>query len=236
MNTAVKYPDRAGNFLSGALAMLPLCISVIPWGILAGSMAVQSGLSFPQSLGMSAILFAGAAQLVTLSMLNSGVSGLVIVLSVFFITAQHFLYGLTLREKVSSYRGPFRFLIGFLLTDELFALSMSRKENDSFSAAFMLGAGLVFYLCWVIFSLTGILLASSVPDLSRFHLDFSIIATFASIVVPMVNRSPVLVGTLSALGLSMIFTVWHIAGAIIFAGVAGMAIALAVESIIGESQ
>lgn len=236
MTTAVNVQRRAGDFLAGTLAMLPLCLSVIPWGILAGSMAVQSGLNFSLSLGMSAIIFAGAAQLVTLTMLLSGANAAVIVISVFFITAQHFLYGLTLREKVSNYPRTLRFLTGFLLTDELFALSMSRKESATLSPAFVLGAGLSFYLCWVLFSLTGIVLASSVPDLSRYHLDFSIIATFTAIVVPMINRQPVLMGTLSALGLSMILTALHFSGAIIFAGVAGMAVAVMVERVVGEEK
>ena len=82
--------------------MLPLCISVIPWGILAGSMAIQAGLSFWQSIGMSAIIFAGAAQLVTLGLTMAGASLFTIVVSVFFITSQHFIYGMTLREFVLS--------------------------------------------------------------------------------------------------------------------------------------
>ncbi|HBQ78707.1 MAG TPA: branched-chain amino acid ABC transporter permease, partial [Erwinia persicina] len=46
------------GFFTGVVNMLPLCLSVVPWGILAGSMAVQAGLTLPQSIGMSAILFA----------------------------------------------------------------------------------------------------------------------------------------------------------------------------------
>ncbi len=86
------------GFMAGVIEMLPLCVSVLPWGILAGSMAVQSGLSFWQSVGMSAIVYAGAAQLVTLGLLVSGANILTIIISVFFITSQHLIYGLSLRR------------------------------------------------------------------------------------------------------------------------------------------
>lgn len=41
--------------LQGGVAILPLCLAVVPWGVLAGSMALQSGLTPAQGLGMSAI-------------------------------------------------------------------------------------------------------------------------------------------------------------------------------------
>lgn len=236
MTIPSQISARHNGFMHGAVAMLPLCLSVIPWGILAGSMAIQSGLTFSQSLGMSAIIYAGAAQLVTLGMLLTGANAWVIAVSVFFLTAQHFLYGLTLRQQVSVFSARLRIPVGFLLTDELFALSTARRECSALTPGFMLGAGLTFYLCWVLCSLAGILMASSVPELGRFHLDFSIIATFASLVVPMINRPAVLAGVCSSLGLSMLFAAWHFSGAIIVAGLSGMAVALLVARLCGEKE
>ena len=83
------------------VAILPLCSAVVPWGILAGSMALQNGLTPAQGLGMSAIVFAGAAQLVAMGMIKGGAGLLAILLSIFFVTAQHFLYALRLRERIA---------------------------------------------------------------------------------------------------------------------------------------
>ncbi|XDZ52109.1 AzlC family ABC transporter permease [Neisseriaceae bacterium CLB008] len=207
------------DFLKGGVDMLPLCLAVLPWGILAGSMAVNTGLSLAQSIGMSAIIFAGAAQLVTLGMLAAGASMLTIVVSVFFITAQHLLYGLTLRPQIAPMKPLRRFGLGFLLTDELFALSTGDKKS---SFAYLFGAGLTFYLAWVLFSLAGIALASAVPDLDAYHLDFSIVATFITIVVPMLRNFASLVGVVVSLVLSIVLTHLQIEGAIIVAGLLGM--------------
>ncbi|MCG8708102.1 AzlC family ABC transporter permease [Brenneria sp. 4F2] len=217
-----KAPSPWSGFIAGALAMLPLCLSVIPWGVLAGSMAVQSGLSLWQAIGMSAIIFAGAAQLVTIGLLLSGASMLTIIISIFFLTAQHFIYGLTLREFVSLLQVRYRIPIGFLLTDELFALSMAQKGKRAMTPGYLIGAGLIFYLCWNICSLLGIFMANAIPDLGKYHLDFSIIATFITLIVPMINRLSVFSGVMFSVSCSMLLSYYHIEGAIIISGLGGM--------------
>ena len=224
------------SVMRGAIEMLPLCVSVIPWGILAGSMAIQSGLTFWQSVGMSAIVFAGAAQLVTLGLTMTGASVLTIIVSVFFITSQHFIYGLTLREFVSCLKTKLRLPIGFLLTDELFALSETKNKRTELTPGYMIGAGLTFYLSWNVFSLMGIVMASSVPDLDKYHLDYSIVATFITIVVPMIKKISTLAGVAISLALSMILSYWQVEGAIVLAGLTGMFSSVAVSVMIKEKQ
>ena len=154
MTTTTDFPaSPLKDFLTGALHMTPLNLAVVPWAILAGSMAVDSGLTFAQSVAMSAMVFAGAAQLVTLGLLNSGAGVITIIVSVFFITSQHLLYGLTLRPHVRPFSPLQRAGIGFLLTDELFAVSVAGRQRLSF--AYLFGAGLSFYLVWVLVSILG---------------------------------------------------------------------------------
>ncbi|MGM3175266.1 AzlC family ABC transporter permease [Dickeya lacustris] len=227
-------PDSASRrFLHGSLAMLPLCLSVIPWGILAGSMAVQAGLPFWQALGMSAIIFAGAAQLVTLGLVMSGSSTLTILLTVMVITAQHLIYGLTLRPFIAPLHARYRLLLGFLLTDELFALTVTAKSR--LTTAYLIGAGLTFYLCWVLCSLAGVMMANAIPHLERYHLDFSIIATFITLIVPMVKRLSILTGTLFSLFMSMGLAYWYIEGTLVIAGLGGMAVCVLTARLRGES-
>lgn len=232
LNISSKHhPSNWHGFFTGVLNMLPLCLSVLPWGILAGSMAVQSGLTIGQSIGMSAIVFAGAAQLVSLSLVMSGASFFTVAVSVFFITAQHFLYGLTLREHVAEMSARHRISIGFLLTDELFALSSANKEKKPLTPGYLIGAGVTFYLSWNLFSFLGILMASSVPNLDKYHLDFSIVATFITIVVPMIKKSSVLFGVVYSLFMSMMLSWLNIEGAIVIAGISGMFVSVMVARI-----
>lgn len=217
---------RTSHFWRGAAHILPLCLAVLPWGLLAGSMAVNSGLTPMQGIGLSVFVFAGAAQLVTISMLAAGSGFLAILLTVGIITAQHLLYGLILREKVSTMPRRQRLAIGFLLTDELFALAVGKKE---FGFSYLLGAGLCFYLFWLLFTIAGVVLAANVPNLADYHLDFSIVATFVAIVVPMIKSWSTLVGVLVSLVLSLVLNSANVGGAMVLAGLAGMACTVAME-------
>ncbi|QVK24658.1 hypothetical protein KHX94_09710 [Shewanella dokdonensis] len=77
-------------------------------------------------------------------------------------------------------------------------------------------------------SALGIWLAASVPDLAKYHLDFSIIATFITIVVPMVKNLSTLAGVLCSLLLSAALSLAQVEGAIVMAGIAGMIFAVIV--------
>jgi hypothetical protein len=59
-------------FLRGAAAIMPLSLATAPWGLLAGSMAIEANLTPLQGQGLSSIVFAGAAQLVAIGMLKGG--------------------------------------------------------------------------------------------------------------------------------------------------------------------
>ncbi|MBO1272216.1 AzlC family ABC transporter permease [Shewanella sp. 4t3-1-2LB] len=233
--SAHSLRGQRAQFFKGAIDIIPLCLAVLPWGLLAGSMAIQSGLDVWQSLGMSAIIFAGAAQLVTLSMLISGANVFSIIITIFFLTSQHFIYGLTLREFVTQLKLKYCLPIGFLLTDELFALSVPKVREQALTVSYLIGAGLTFYLFWVIVSALGIWLAASVPDLAKYHLDFSIIATFITIVVPMIKSLSTLAGVLCSLLLSAALSLAQVEGAIVIAGIAGMMFAVAVAHLTRKS-
>lgn len=225
MTTTTALPAAPlKDFSTGALHMTPLNLAVVPWAILAGSMAVDSGLTFAQSVAMSAMVFAGAAQLVTLGLLNSGAGVITILVSVFFITSQHLLYGLTLRPHVRPFSPLQRAGIGFLLTDELFAVSVAGRQRLSF--AYLFGAGLSFYLVWVLVSILGIVLAHSISDLSRLRLDFSVVATLLAIVVPLIKSKSALAGALFSFVVTIILTRAGIQGSAVIAGVSAMLLAV----------
>ena len=67
----------------GLVASLALVPSVFVYGTVFGGLAVQAGLRTLEVLGMSLLVFAGAAQFVAVPMIAAGVSPLAIVLTTF---------------------------------------------------------------------------------------------------------------------------------------------------------
>ncbi|HCF0048212.1 TPA: AzlC family ABC transporter permease, partial [Pseudomonas aeruginosa] len=170
----------------------------------------------------SAIVFAGAAQLVAIGMLKGGAGFFSIIFTTLLLTSQHLLYGMSLRPVLSPLPGRWRIGLGFLLTDEFFALA-SQHDRRNFNRWYALGVGLTFYIAWNLFTLAGILLGRSIPGLEHLGLDFSIAATFIALVAPLVRNVPTLVCVATSLFCSVLFSHWQWSSALVLAGLAGMA-------------
>lgn len=224
---------QRSSFIHGVRDILPLSIAVFPWAILAGSMAIDAGLSFAQAFAMSAVIFAGAAQLVSLGLVMSGASFLTILITIFFLTSQHFIYALDLRKDVKAFPFYKRWIIGFLLTDELFAVANSNSTKRNFS--YFLGAGLSFYCAWCVFSILGIYLAQKIPDLEKLHLDFSIIAIFVLIIIPLIKSFSALLGVIASIFAAYLFRYFQIEAGLVLSGLIGMMVAKIAESLRGTA-
>ncbi|QIA64908.1 branched-chain amino acid ABC transporter permease [Vibrio astriarenae] len=218
-----KEVNKARSLLKGTIAMMPLSLAVVPWGFLAGSFAIDSGLTPLEGQAMSAILFAGAAQLVAMGMIKAGASVMTMVVTIFFITSRHFLYGLSMRSHISHLPMRWRVCLGFLLTDELFALCGHHKPNH-FDPWYALGAGFSFYLIWNFATFVGIVVGAQIPDLQHYGLEFAIAATFIAIVVPNIKSWPVLLAALSGLVSSVVLSYLGIESGLVIASLIGMSV------------
>lgn len=223
------------QLIKGVIAVSPLCVAVIPWGILAGSYAIEVGMTMLEAQAMSAIVYAGSAQLVALGMINSGVGLGTLLLTTFFITSRHFLYGLTMRDRIAPMSLKWRLLFGHWLTDELFAIC-GTQPKEQFDRWFALGVAGGFYFAWNIISFIGIVLGSYIPNLTEYGLEFAVAATFIAIVFPLVKNIPVAATVLVSLVLSVLLTRFNIDGALIIASVSGMATGYVCETYFKDSH
>lgn len=221
MDVVETQPTSLRFFWQGMLAISPLSLAVIPWGLLAGSYAIDIGLTPVEAQALSAILFAGAAQLVATGMFDANVGLWTMLLTTFFITSRHFLYSMSMREKISPLPLRWRLGLGFLLTDELFAVCGHQKKQE-FSKWYALGAGFSFYLVWNIASFVGIVAGKQIPNLDQWGLEFAVAATFIAIVIPTIKSVPVLVSAATALVASVALNFWQIEGSLIIASVVAM--------------
>lgn len=215
--------------------MIPLSIAVLPWGLLAGSFAIDIGLHPLEGQALSAILFAGSAQLVAMGMIKAGAGLTTMLLTTFFITSRHFLYSVSMRSKISPLPLRWRLALGFLLTDELFAVC-GHQTDKQFNRWYALGAGLSFYLFWNLATFAGIVAGSYIPALNELGLEFAVAATFIAIVIPTIKNIPILVSVLGALVLSVGLTYWEIEGSLMFASVGGMLLGYLTEKYWGEQS
>lgn len=207
--------------LKGLLDMLPLCLAVIPWGILCGSLAIQNGFSALETQAMSLLVFAGSAQLVAIELIAGNTPLLTILFTTFIISSRHFLYGLAVRHKIIDQPMRWRLPISFVLTDELFAFSQHRKAyRTKIRLIYALSAGFSFYIAWNLWTLIGIVAGAMLPDLTHLGLDFAIAATFIALVIPGIKNIASLVtvivaGISATLLKSIEFELWLVCSALL---------------------
>lgn len=183
----------------GVIAITPLSVAVIPWGILTGALAMQAGLNSLQAQSLSLFVFAGAAQLSGIGMMAAAVPAPSILGSTAVISARHLLYSMVFRSHVEGLRWPMRAGIAFVLTDEMFVVSEAHtKRTGSFSALYALSAGITFYLVWNLATYGGIVAGEHFSDLESMGLDFAIVATFIAMTFDQIKSKPEVVTVLIA--------------------------------------
>ena len=174
------------EFRAGVLALAPLLIGVIPFGMIYGALALSQGLSPAAALAMSSILFAGSAQFLFCQLVGVGAPATVTVAEISLLNLRHALYSATVQPVTRSWPWPWRVLGAFWLTDEAFAVFEQRMqtEGERDSLPYYLGSVLSFYLNWVGWTAVGAYLGNRIPGVATLGLDFAMIATFAAMIAP----------------------------------------------------
>ncbi|KJH79950.1 AzlC family ABC transporter permease [Pseudomonas sp. KSR10] len=193
--------SRLQEFLHGCRDIFPLIVGAIPFGIIFGTLSIGAGLSTWQTIGMSALVFAGSAQFIAVTLITGGVGAAVVLLTTFVVNLRHALYSAALQPFVRHLSNRWRVPLAFWLTDEAFAVIQHRYARDDASPYkhwFFLGAALTMYLSWQLATLAGIAFGQAVPDVASWGLDFAMIATFVGIAVPMMRTRPQVASALVA--------------------------------------
>ena len=216
---------------------LPLCIGVLPWGILTGALAIQVGFNVWQAQAMSLLVFAGAAQLSAMTLFSSGASNLSLMTSTFVISSRHLLYSVIFRQHVMQLSVPKKLVIGFLLTDEMFAVSEAHtRSNGFFSPLYAAVSGFTFYLTWNITTAIGIFAGEKLTNLDDLGLDFAIVATFIAMTFDQLRDKTVFLAIVSSGVLAVMLQPFFDEAYIVIAAIGGMLIAYSVSSLSGNNK
>lgn len=190
--------------LAGARDTLPLAIGTTPFAIIFGTLAVAAGFPPLAALAMSAIVFAGSAQFISLSLIGGGAPLGLIWLTTFVVNLRHALYSATLQPVARDWPLPWRALTAFWLTDEIFAVVERRLQTagEADALPYYLGSAVFFYLNWLGWTAVGALVGSRLPGLAGLGLDFAMIATFAAMIAPQLRSLTPVAVALAAGGMA----------------------------------
>lgn len=167
----------------GVVVGWPFGISAFTFGIVFGTLAAAAGVTFPEAVSMSALVFAGSVQIVAVEQWTHPLPLAALVLSALVVNARFVLMGMALRPYVTGLTWPQRCAVAFLIGDENWAISIPRFEQGETDAGIMLGSGILIFACWIAASAIGHAAGSGVADPRRWGFDFIGIAIFVALLV-----------------------------------------------------
>ncbi len=126
---------KLAEFLAGCRDEAPLQLGVAPFAMLYGIGALAAGMPAWLAQLASAVVFAGAAQLVIVQMLAAGAGAVPVGLSAGLLNLRHLLYSASVAEYVRHLPRRWRLLLAYLLTDEAYAVAILRYRADDERAA-----------------------------------------------------------------------------------------------------
>lgn len=204
------------QFVKGVREAAPAVISVAPFGVLFGALAVENGLTIADAAMMSALMFAGASQMVGLELFGQNIAPWMIILSVFAVNFRHVLYSATLGRFMAHMTKRQRFVGLFLLTDPQFAISEQKaRGGETISFAWYMGMGISFYVNWQIATILGATFGRFIQDQHALGITFLLSMYFLCLLMSFRKRSkfvPIVLASIlgSATAFEYIGSPWHV--------------------------
>ncbi|AYC28991.1 AzlC family ABC transporter permease [Paenisporosarcina cavernae] len=176
------------TFTSGVKAGTSIAIGYFPIAITFGLLAKTTGLSMIEATAMSLLVFAGAAQYISLSLLAKSVDPTLIILNTFIVNIRHFLMTASLNEKMEPAARWKKGLYAFGVTDETFSVLATRKESK-LPTAFAAGVILISYSSWVVFTAVGHVIGDILPAFLQAAMGIALYAMFIGLLVPSMKEN-----------------------------------------------
>ncbi|WP_188312038.1 AzlC family ABC transporter permease [Salinarimonas soli] len=172
----------------GARLCLPLTPGLLVFGAAFGTAAAQKGLSLWEAVGLSAFVFAGAAQMVALELWRevwtpSTLLGIAVLTAT--INARMILMGASVQPWMRGAPLAPTALTLFLFTDASWLIGTRYQAERGNDLGVLLGAGVALWVLWVVSTVPGYLAGSLVTNPRAWGLDLVMPIFFAIMLVPL---------------------------------------------------
>ncbi|CCO07932.1 AzlC family ABC transporter permease [Desulforamulus hydrothermalis] len=166
----------------------PVVFGAVPFGITCGIMGLTAKMSAGEIILMSVFVFAGASQFIGITMLGAGITSWgIVVFTTLLVNLRHLIMGMSLAPYMTRLPLSLQAFLAFFLTDETYALTVSRLHKAAYSMVYQLTVSILLYLAWVLSTIGGVVLGSYISDPLTWGLDFAMPATFLVLLVPLLT-------------------------------------------------
>ncbi len=190
----------------GSLAAWPICLGYIPVGLALGVLAQQSGLPWWAVGMMSLLVFAGSAQFICVAMLAAAASPSAIILTTFMVNLRHLLMSSAMAVYLSGVKRSYLLLFSYGLTDESFAVNMTRFRSGQWDRFRALVVNHLANMVWFVATIAGVLVGQFIPQ-GAFGIDYALTGMFICLLVFQLNGPIYIITAIIAL---IIAAAWYL--------------------------
>lgn len=192
------------SFLRGLKSGIPIGLGYLSVSFTFGIMAISLGFEWWQAVLISMTTVTSAGQLSGITIMVNPGQYIEMLISQLTINIRYSFMAVSLSQKADSkFKGIFRWLLGFFITDEIFAVAIN---EENVTRSFFSGLAVIPYLGWTLGTLAGALLGNILPDSVMSALCIAIYGMFVAIIAPKATKEkPLLAVVAVALALSCMF-------------------------------
>ncbi len=191
------------DFLRGLKLGVPIGLGYLSVSFTFGIMAVSYGFYWYQAVLISMLTLTSAGQLAGIQVMVNPGQYITMLISQLTINVRYSFMSVSLTQTVSkNFRGIKRWLLGFFMTDEIFAVASQEKDT---SAKLFLGLSTAPWIGWTLGTLFGSLIGNVLPPIVMNALCIAIYGMFLAIVIPPAKKSkPIVIVIVIAVFISCI--------------------------------
>jgi len=226
---ATAPPRR--EFLDGARQIAPVLVGTMPFGFVAGVVAVASGLTPLEGVALSVLSFSGIAQLVACQLMAADSPVLITIAAAGVVSLRFLMYSAALSPHLAHLTRRWRLLLAYLMTDQSFAMSVkhfSEPGDLRHRHWHFLGSALTLYLSWQLAVIIGVVAGAQVP--ASWSLDFAVVLCFIALLVPAVRTRADLAAAIVAAAVALAAAGLPFRLSLVVASIAGIAAGMAIEA------
>ncbi|RXZ81287.1 hypothetical protein EBB07_14825 [Paenibacillaceae bacterium] len=180
--------DTMGLVRNGISDSMPIVVGYIPACITFGLVGKSLSLDNLEIFLLSAVVYAGASQFIGAKLIAAGAAAPIVLLLTIVINLRYLFISMSFSDKVdhsSSKRA--RGVLGFFLTEEVYAVSMMSKTNNKSKKhlfAYLLGLELPPYAITLLSTWVGIMLSDYIPGSILPAFNTSIYVLLIALIIP----------------------------------------------------
>ena len=201
----IHYYIMIKEYKRGLAAGVPIALGYLSVSFTFGIIAISAGLTWWEATLISMTTVTSAGQFSGIQTMRFPGLWLDMLISQLTINVRYSFMSIALSQKLNKkFSGIWRWIMGFMITDEIFAVAVSEK---TVTRSFFAGLSTLPYIGWATGTLLGALLGNVLPASVMSALGLAIYGMFIAIVVPVMKEErPVIFAVLLASGLSTAFT------------------------------